>query len=260
MRKHVAGSCADLRPGGDAGWRGPFAPNSPRGPFNSAALLDRFEESTIETWPQAVWEEFTLRLLWGVCCDGTAAVPPPPMPPLPGRHRDLLLAASGEDADLLVHEVLIRFCAAFVDQGLARWQLPRREEGFFRAFCALYGRPGSTPHAWMHGLSDELSRLESAQIGPLESIRESLELLGVDAHEWEDFLSATLLALHGWGGMIRQIERRGDRVVCPAPEGSLMEFLAVRLLLDRLALTFLFKSALGLSGSLGDLHFEVRRR
>ena len=61
---------------------------------------------------------------------------------------------------------------------------------------------------------------------PLESILESLEVLGVAEEEWEAFLSATLLALRGWGGMVRQVEIRGDRAVHPVPAGSLVEFLA----------------------------------
>lgn len=249
-----------LRPCGDSGWRGPFAPRPQSSPFNPTAMLDRFDESRIEAWPPEEWEEFTLRLLWGVCCDGTAGVPPPPAPPMPCRHRDFLLAAAGEDADLLVHDVLIRFCAAFVDQGLARRPLPHRSEGFFYAFCALYGSQGGPPDAWLRGLSEELSRLAHAGISPLESIRESLESLGVVEEEWDDFLSETLLSLRGWAGMIRQIEVRGDRVVRPAPTGSLTEFLAVRLLLDRLALAYTARQALGFTGPLADLRGEVRER
>ena len=70
----------------------------------------------------------------------------------------------------------------------------------------------------------------------MESVLESLELLGISADEWEDFLPATMLALRGWGSMIRQMEVRADRVPHPVPRGTLIEFLAVRLLLERHAL------------------------
>ena len=65
----------------------------------------------------------------------------------------------------------------------------------------------------MRGLAAELRRLEAEQISPLESILESLELLAVQPEEWTEFLSATLLVLPGWGGMLRQIEQHGDRAV-----------------------------------------------
>ena len=125
-----------------------------------------------------------------------------------------------------MHDLLIRFCAAFLDQGLAKWQLPRRDEGFLRSFCALYGQGGGSPEGWMQGLAPELAELDKGNIDPLESIRQSLEILGVPESDWEDYISATLLALRGWAGMLRQIEVRGDRAVHPVPAGSLVEFLA----------------------------------
>src|SRR5262249_13898571 len=149
-----------------------------------------------------------------------------------------LLQETGADSDLLVHEVLVRFCAAFVDQGLAHWQLPGRDEGFFKSFCALSRLPGGPPVPWMRDLPRELARLEEGKVSPLASVRESLELLSVAEEEWDEYLSATLLALRGWAGMVWQTEVRGDRVDRPAPAGSLIEFLAIRLVLDRLALAW----------------------
>jgi uncharacterized protein len=218
------------------------------------ALLDRFSESAIESWSDEQWERFTLQAMWRVCCEGVRDLPmfiAPPPERL--RHRDLLLEATAEDADSLVNGVLIRFCAAFLDQGLATWPLPRRDEGFLRAFCALHRRPGGPPTRWRDGLAAELARLEDQDVRPLASIRESLDELGVVRPEWVAFLSATLLASRGWAGMVRQIEERGDRVVHPIPRGSLVEFLAVRLLLDRYALAYTAREALGSTGPLAGL-------
>ncbi len=248
----------DLRGGNEAGRNG--GPARRRESSALAGLFDRFGEP-IEGWGENVWEAFTLQALWRVCCDGVARVPefaPPPEPP--ARHRDLLLRTTGSDADLLVHDLLIRFCAAFLDQGLARWQLPQREEGFYRAFTALYRQPGGPPDRWLRGLAKELARLEDAQVGPLASIRESLELLGVAEAEWDEYLSATLLALRGWAGILRFLEERPDRAVHPVPQGSLVEFLAIRLLLDRLALAETARTALGYAGPLAGLRDELRGR
>ncbi|MFI5460022.1 MAG: putative inorganic carbon transporter subunit DabA [Isosphaerales bacterium] len=228
----------DLRTGFDPARNG-SRNTPPRGGLSDSLseLLGRYREPTIEDWTDDEWEGFTLQALWRVCCDGVRDLPaftPPPAPAV--RHRDLLLEATGKDTDTVVHERLIGFCSAFLDQGFTQWELPRRDEGFYHAFCAMYRQPGASPQRWMRRLAREAGRLEDEGIGPLDLIHESLVELGVTEPEWESFLSATLLALRGWGGMVQQIELRGDRVVRPVPEGSLTEFLAVRLLLDRFAL------------------------
>jgi uncharacterized protein YbcC (UPF0753/DUF2309 family) len=217
-------------------------------------LLQRFSGSPIDCWSEEAWEKFTLQILWRICRDGVqdlkAQTPPPP---LPVRHRDLVLAAAGQDSDLLVHDLLGRFCAAFLDQGLSPWPLPYRDQGLFQAFGRLYRRRCGPPDRWLRGLSRELARLESARLSPAESVVESLHLLGVPEREWELFIPATLLALRGWGGMVHQLETRGDRAAHPAPVGSLLEFLAVHLILERLALTHVASEAVGYQGPLRGL-------
>lgn len=223
-----------------------------------AELLDRFGESSIENWSEDVWERFSLQALWRLCCHGVRDLPAFGSAPATSvRHRDLLLEATGEDSDALVHGLLARFCAAFLDQGLASWPLPRRDEGFLRAFAGLYRQPGGPPARWRAGLAAELARLDDRGTSALESIRQSLDDLGVAQDEWGPFVSATLLALRGWAGMVRQIEERGDRVVHPVPPGSLVEFLAVRLLLDRHALSWTARTALGYDGPLSGLRAAI---
>jgi hypothetical protein len=226
-----------------------------------AGLFGRFGAAHVEAWGDDVWEAFTLQALWRVCRAGVASVPDltrPPPPPV--RHRDLLLRAAGADADLSVHELLVRFCGAFLDQGLAHWPLPRREEGFYRAFLGLYRLPGGPPDVWLRGLAAEARRLDDGGVSPLESIRGSLDALGVPEAEWEEFISATLLALRGWAGITHFLEGRPDVVVHPVPAGSLTEFLAVRLLLDRLAVAATARGALGFTGPLAGLRADLRRR
>lgn len=238
----------DLRGFGEPSRNGSSKPEGDRRiPDSLAELLSRFGESRMEYWSDDDWEGLTLQALWRVCCDGVRDIPAFTTPaPLVIRHRDVLLEATGVDTDLLVNDRLIPFCAAFLDQGFAHWELPRRDEGFYPAFCSLYRQPWGPPDRWMRGLAGEVGRLQDEGIEPLESALESLRILGVAAQEWERYLSATLLALRGWAGMVRQIEARGDRVVHPVPEGSLVEFLAIRLLLDRFAVDYTARTSLGI--------------
>ena len=199
-----------------------------------ADSVERFGGTSMEGWDESTWEAFTLQLLWRVCREGVELVEIRPAPPSHFvRHRELLLEVMGDDSDLLVHPVLIRFCAAFSDQGISDWVLPDRERGFFRSFCTLYQSQAGRAERWMRPLSKELGRLDATGTTPLACIRESLEDLGVPEDRWGDFIEATVLALRGWAGMIWQMEVREDRVAKPAPQGSLIEFVAVRLLLER---------------------------
>ena len=230
-------------------------------PASLTERLDRFGESRIESWTDEEWESFTLQAMWRVCREGVRELPQyTPAPSMAIRHRDLLLEATGEDADAPVHNLLIRFCEAFLDQGLSSWPLPHRDQGFYRSFCALYGSTGGPPDRWLRGLPEEVRRLVDRGISPLESIRESLEILGVAEEEMEEYISTTFLALRGWGGMLEQIEVRGDRVVRPIPHGSLVEFLAIRLILDRFALAYTSRAALGFAGPLSELRDATRKR
>src|ERR1043165_1804624 len=119
----------DLRGGNEAHRNGTAAKRrtNERVPDALVGLFARFGESALESWSEEDWEGFTLQALWRICCEGVHDIPPElPPAPIAERHRDLLLKATGEDIDPLVNEVLIRFCAAFLDQGFAHWQLPRQ--------------------------------------------------------------------------------------------------------------------------------------
>lgn len=251
----------DLRGGNEASRNGASAPGQLHAPSSLDILFERFGAGAIENWSEDAWEAFTLQALWRVCCAGVArATVNVPPPPTPVRHRELLMQATGTDSDLRVNEVLIRFTAAFLDQGFANQPLPGRSTGFFQSFCSLYRQPGGPPEHWLSGLRQELARLQDDGIAPLDSIRESLDLLGIPESEWEEFISATFLALRGWGGMVQQIEERGDRVAHPAPPGSLVEFLAIRLILDRFSVVEAARSAMSYTGSLHQMREKAIER
>jgi uncharacterized protein YbcC (UPF0753/DUF2309 family) len=217
-------------------------------------LLHSFGDKNLELWTTARWEAFTLQALWRIIREAVQDLPPAaPVRRQAVRPRDWLLKATGQDCDLCVNEVLIRFCSAFLDQGISHWPLPKREHGFLKAFTALYSRAGGPPNRWLRDLPKELKRIELTGMSALESIHESLQLLGVPRDMWDDYIISSFLSLRGWAGMIRQMEERADRVAHGAPKGSLFEFLAVRLILERLAAAQTARDELGYRGPLSEL-------
>ena len=169
---------------------------------------------------------------------------------LPVRHQDLHLAAFSEDSDRLLHEVLIRFCSVFLDQGYAQWKLPHRSTGFFHAFISLFSSGGFFTKRWLRPVSRELQRIHQAGMSAMDSLEESLSLLGITSDEKESFVRGSLLALRGWAGMIWQTEERPDRVYIPSRHGTLIEFLAIRLILERYALQWLSRETMDYKGPL----------
>jgi len=225
-------------------------------------VFEYFELRRIESWSEKTWEALCLNFLWRVCrrgvqlanetSRGASAAKAAAESALKRRvrHRDLLCDATGKDSDLLVHDVLIRFGAAFLDQDFADWNLPNRSAGFYRCFLSLYKGMAAAPTGRLSALRREVRRLDSAGIGPLESIDESLQMLGVQREERRDFITQSLLALRGWAGMVWQMETNAEWTPHPAPDGSLVEFLAIRLILDRLSILRVAQEDLNFHGSL----------
>jgi uncharacterized protein len=208
-----------------------------------------------------IWEEVSLKLIGHYCCEGVRRVPliHPPVRNMI-RHRDLILQVSRIDPDEPVHELLVKFCAAYLDQGFAQWRLPDRESGFLNSFCQLFQTSEVRRLPWMKNLKSEIERLQQECHTPAEWIADSLTALGVTDEGRDDYIRATLLALRGWAGMIWQTEIRPDRVYIPSPSGTLMEFMAVRLLLDRLAAQHVAKNSLHWTRPVAELSADLRTK
>lgn len=208
-------------------------------------LASKFDVHKSVKWGEPKWQSFTLNLLWQICLHQVAKFPHRKRIEHPIRHRDYLYWHTGVDTDSLVNEFLIRFCVAMLDQGMSRWQIPHRQNGIFATFVELYSGPQPLGEVWLRKLASELNRIKQADLKPIEVIEEQLELLGVEASEIEEFVTQSLLALRGFGGMIWQMEIRGDRIAHGLPPGSLLELTAVRLILEKLALEYVVKTELG---------------
>ena len=228
------------------------------------------ETSALRRWREDLPAEARTRLggdrgvrpLWDACLEACRRTPASSSaqaaerPPI--RHRDLLRDAMGVDIDAWVHPLLIRLTGAFLDQGLARWSLPARSRGLYACFLDLYSRDWAALIGdWTHSLPERAREERSLELASIDSLRRSLIALGVEESEWSDYLQATALALRGWAGMVRQLERRPDRVPAQSLPARLADFLAVRLLLERLALEHAV-STKGLEGPLSSLRERIR--
>jgi uncharacterized protein YbcC (UPF0753/DUF2309 family) len=207
-------------------------------------------------------EQRAVQRLWNACVEavGRAGESPVPASTTPVRHRDWLRAVHGVDTDAWLHPSLIRFLAGYLDQGLAHWSMPERSRGIHGCFLEIYrtSLAAQCGH-WAGTLPRLVADDRAAERDALSSIAHSLAQLGVADDECADYLSAELLALRGWAGIVRQIEERPDRVPVRDLTVTLRGYLAVRLLFERAALDRAARQ-LSFGGPLSDLRPWLRNR
>jgi uncharacterized protein YbcC (UPF0753/DUF2309 family) len=208
------------------------------------------------------YEHRAVRRLWKACLEAVRhAVLPPTAPAVgPVRHRDLLQITYGLDTDAYIHPPLIRFLASYLDQGLAHWSMPERNRGIHGCFLEVYRTPLATRCGpWARSLPHLVADDYNSERDALGSIENSLTQLGVADDEWVDYLTAELLALRGWAGIVRQIEERPDRVPARDLTVTLRGYLAVRLLFERAALGDATRE-ISFDGPLSTLRSSLRSR
>src|SRR5438105_11553064 len=138
--------------------------------------------------------------------------------------------------------------------------MPGRDQGIHGCFLEIY-RPSLAAQcgSWARTLPGVVADDHVAERGALDSIAHSLAQLGVHDDECADYLSAELLALRGWAGIVRQIEERPDRVPARDLTVTLRGYLAVRLLFERAALDEAARQA-SFAGPPSDLRPWLRSR
>ena len=153
----------------------------------------------------------------------------------PRRPRDGFLVSCGVDLDEIVHPLLVRLCAVFLDQGQTYWPMPRREQGFLSAVRRLLSLPGALYPEFLRGLDHEFERQDHAGFTATEVVADALAVFSVPEGEWENVIRAELLALPGWAGLMRRLEKAPDLAPHERVPASLTDFLAVRLTLNKTA-------------------------
>jgi len=185
--------------------------------FDAATILWRAEQGDLAR----DFRQAALHTLFDACLARTITPEEEPVPRRP--------------VDEVIHPWLIRLCSVFLDQGMAYWPMPRREKGFYQSVRALLGRRGGIFPEYLVGLDEEFQRQEYFAFSAADSVLDYLDTQRFHEADWEDLLQAELLALPGWAGLMRRLEENPGlaphvRVVC-----SLMDYLAVRLTMSRVA-------------------------
>lgn len=132
----------------------------------------------------------------------------------------------GQAVVTVVNKRMIRWCAAFLDEGQAAWSMPGREQGFYSCWKALAGEDHSFRFYAGRQIQEQIHSLPADAHQVLELC---LRRLKIPEALWSAYLSRHLAQLSGWASLIRWREEHPSypwQQRCPI---TLVDYLAVRL-------------------------------
>ncbi|HEV3331476.1 MAG TPA: DUF2309 domain-containing protein [Bryobacteraceae bacterium] len=185
--------------------------------FDAATILWRAEQGDLAK----DFRQAALRALFDACLARTVIHEEEPAPPNP--------------VDEIIHPWLIRLSSVFLDQGMSYWPMPLREKGFYASVRTLLARRGGIFPRYLTGLDEEFQRQEYFAFSATDAVLDYLDLLHFREADWENVLLAELLALPGWAGLMRRLEEDPNLGPHEPVPCSLMDYLAVRLTMVRVA-------------------------
>ncbi|MBC8168032.1 MAG: DUF2309 domain-containing protein [Bryobacteraceae bacterium] len=150
---------------------------------------------------------------------------PPPRQSV--RPRDRILNGTGIDLDYVIHPLLIRVSAVYLDQGIAYWPMPDRERGFLPAVRSLFALRYALFPEYLDGLPEEFRRQGDADAEAV--VLQILDRLGIPQSDWDELIQQEALALPGWAGLMYRLEEEPELAPHNRLPCTLIDFLAVRL-------------------------------
>ena len=125
-----------------------------------------------------------------------------------------------------INDQMIKWTGAFLDEGMADWEMPGRNDGFYHAWRKLAVRDFS---GRFMGIRKFATKVRDLPASPADAIALSLNRLGIPQPRWTDYLSRLLAQLPGWAGFIRWLGENPDYSARKHHPIDPLQYLAVRL-------------------------------
>jgi uncharacterized protein YbcC (UPF0753/DUF2309 family) len=159
---------------------------------------------------------------------GSEAPPPPRLPLITELCDARAPAIAAQWTDIVTHQVS-QHCAAFFDDGQARWHLDRS--------AGLYGtwrRQVAADHglAWPGGGDAARARIAALPDDPVTAIDQALSQVGIGPSARENYLCALLLSINGWAAWCAY--ERWQARLTGGDDARIVELLAIRASWDAL--------------------------
>lgn len=164
-----------------------------------------------------------------------------------GDWVDLL--AAGEVVEQINNQ-LIKWVSAFLDEGLAGWEMPGREEGFYQAWRNLAPEDFSGQLLGIKGFAGKVHDLPRE---PEDAILYSLHRLEIPQERWKDYLARQLSLLPGWTRYIRWLGEHPKYHAQRKHPIDTTQYLAVRLFYETELAGLACRREWGIDGTLSAL-------
>ena len=149
-----------------------------------------------------------------------------------------------------INNQMVKWVAAFVDEGVAGWSMPSREWGFYSSWRELAKEDYSCSFLGIPHVRQKFRELSDE---PEETVIKYLQDLDIPEERWREYLSRHLAQLPGWAGFIRW---RGDSPGYPAQQYypiDPLQYLAVRLFYESGMVEGLCQREWGIAGTYSSL-------
>ena len=156
-----------------------------------------------------------------------------------------------------VNNQLIKWVTAFLDEGLAGWEMPGREEGFYQAWRNLAQEDFSGKFL---GITDFAQKVSSTPATPEDAICYSLHQLEIPQEQWKNYLSRQLSLLPGWTRYIRWLGEHPTYHAQHKHPIDTTQYLAVRLFYEVELINIQCQQEWGIEGTVSALTAYWRDR
>jgi uncharacterized protein len=148
--------------------------------------------------------------------------------------RGLVQILTGVDILDSVRPLLIRLSASILDEGMAAWRLPQRQSlGLYQAW--LQSAEFDVMPVFQE-LTDWKNLKTTLPEDAVEAIIQQLQALAIPKPRWAGYLQRLALELPGWSGLINWRQVNPHYQADDNTQPLLADYLAIRLILDRLYL------------------------
>ncbi len=184
--------------------------------------------------------------------EGEDTPPAATEPTLPTERTisDWLDTLTGSSLVEQINDQMMKWTAAFLDEGVAGWEMPSRAGGFYKGWRELASRDFSCRFLGIKNFSRKIRELpDSAE----EAIALSLDRLQIPPDRRKEYQSRLFAQLPGWTGFIRWLTENPEYPGQQKHPIDIVQYVAVRLVYEVELTDALCQREWGIAGTLSAL-------